>query len=290
MDIRHLKYFLALAEYGSVHGAAKAVFVSQPAVSRRLRDLEAELGVTLYERSAQGTRLTPAGQTLRDAAQEALTGLDAGVRRCQAIGQGRLGTLRLGFVDNATWDGRLGQVFERFRQAEPEVALDLRPMNSPEQRTALFNGTLDGAFGYPFGNLADSLTWIPITKYPVMLAWPYSNEDAPRSLAEAARYPFIGFPGFIYPAYYDQLHAAIDATGNTLQFAQLATTEAAMLSLVAARVGVALVNGANRYRPPAGVSFHGLRDIDLELPLCFLYREENASPVLTRFLESLSEA
>lgn len=290
MDIRHLRYFVALAEYGGVRAAAGRLFVSQPAVSRRLRDLEAEVGVALYQNTPKGMRLTHAGHAFRDVAENVLTSLEDGVQQVRAIGHGRAGRLRLGFVDNATWDGRLGRILGHFRQAEPDVALELEPMNSPQQEEALAREAIDGAFVYPFSDLSNDYRCVELARYPLVLAWPNAHGVAPSTLVEASAHPFIGFPRRTYPAYYDQLQTLWADAGVTLDIVQSATTEAAILSLVAAGVGAALVNGANRYRPPQGVGFHDLADIALELPLCFVYRPASASPALMRFVDSLSDA
>ncbi|WP_281916060.1 LysR family transcriptional regulator [Caldimonas thermodepolymerans] len=290
MDFRHLRYFLAIAERGSVREAAEAVHISQPALSRQLQDLEDELGATLFTRSARGVSLTPIGEAFLVHARQILATAQASKDQVRRMAAGLEGRLCLGFVENATWDGRLPMAFRQFKESAPDVDLDLVPLNSPEQLDRLEAGTLDGALIYPFGDLPAHWHRRLLVTYDVVVALPNSWQfpsGPPRSLRQLQDRDFIVFPRHVYPAYYDRLMGQCHALGTPLRSIQSAATESAILSLVSSGMGAAIVNSANRYRPPALVDFVALEDLSIPLPLTFVRRAADPNPVLRRFEQVL---
>ncbi|POZ60192.1 LysR family transcriptional regulator [Chromobacterium alticapitis] len=292
MQLRHLRYFAATAEYGSVRLAAEHLHVSQPAVSRQIQALEQELGFPLFERSPRGLALTPAGGSyLRDVAQ-AMALLDAAAHNARRIADGLQGRLRLGCVENAGWDGAVPQALSRFQQAFPGTRIELSAMNSPQQWRAVADGALDGGFLYQFEALPDELLAVPVRQSDAVLAlpraWGLAHDEAqPFDLRAAAGRPFVMMPREVYPAYYDRLIAECRCLGVALQVTQEAATETAILSLVCAGIGAAIVNSANLGRPPAQARFYALRDFSVPMPLVFVHRREAKNPVLARFLATL---
>jgi DNA-binding transcriptional LysR family regulator len=163
-------------------------------------------------------------------------------------------------------------------------------MNTPEQFDAIAAGQLDGGFCYRIGPLPQGITSIAVLEQNVVLAvpqaWPLGSADAVLA-SELVGKPFIAFPRRVYPAYYDRLLSACAERGLTLDIRQEASTETAILSLVSAGMGAAIVNAANRYRPPARVRFVELRDLSVPLPLEFCFAAADSNPALERFVEQL---
>jgi DNA-binding transcriptional LysR family regulator len=290
MELRHLRYFISVAESESLRVAAERIHVTQPAITRQIHDLEAELGVQLFERSHLGMKLTPAGTLFLREVRIALDILSSAARSAGRVAAGLEGSLCIGFVENASWDGVVPETFNHFQQIAPEVSLQLAALNTPEQFAGMMSDRIDGGFIYRFGKQPKGISTIPVANHDVVLAvpsrWPLSAEPsvAARNLNGK---PFICFPRQTYPEYFDHLIGSCDAAGLTLNVVQEASTEAAILSLVSAGIGAAIVNSANRGRPPALVRFIPLSDLSIPLPLQFAYRESNANPALARFRELL---
>lgn len=290
MELRHLRYFIAVAELRSVRAASEHLHVTQPAISRQIQDLEDAVGATLFERTPRGLKLTPAGEAYLAEARDILGRVDAANRLARRIASGVQGHLRIGFVENAAWSGIVSRALSAFEQAAPDVALELTPMNTPEQLDALAAGRLDGGFAYRFGSLPEGIDSVHVLDQNVVLAvpesWPQGSAGAVVA-QELAGKPFIAFPRRVYPAYYDHLLSACAERGLTLDIRQEASTETAILSLVSAGLGAAIVNAANRDRPPARVRFVALRDLSVPLPLEFCFVAQEANPALKRFVELL---
>ncbi|WP_321960926.1 LysR family transcriptional regulator [Paraburkholderia sp. J7] len=290
MELRHLRYFIAVAELRSVRSASEQLHVTQPAISRQIQDLEQAIGAALFERTPRGLLLTAAGEAYLSEAREILARVDAANRLARQIASGLRGHLRVGFVENAAWSGIVSSALREFEQAVPEVALELQPMNTPEQLEAIAAGRLDGGFCYRVGVLPEGIASVPVLEQNVLLAVPEAwllGKAGAVSTADLRETPFIAFPRRVYPAYYDRLLSACAERGLTLDIRQEASTETAILSLVSAGMGAAIVNAANRDRPPARVRFVDLQDLSVPLPLEFCYVKNGANMALARFVDQL---
>ncbi|ARS52801.1 LysR family transcriptional regulator [Kushneria konosiri] len=290
MELRHLRYFVAAAELGSVHAAAEQLHISQPSISRQIHDLEEALGATLFSRSARGLTLTPVGEMFLARAKRILADVDEARVHATRMAQGLSGRLTLGFIENSTWGGLLPRVLMQFKQHAPEVDLELLPLNSSDQLAQLDGGRLDGGFVYPFGGLASHLEMRALETHDVVVALPgawLSNMPRPRRLTDIADRDFITFPRHIYPAYFDHLQSACLALGAPLRSIQTAESETAILSLVSSGMGAAIVNSANRYRPPALVELIELDDLSIPMTLSFVHASSNPNPALRSFLAIL---
>lgn len=295
MELRHLRYFIAVAEYESVRLASEHLHITQPAISRQIQDLEDELGFLLFERSPRGLKLTLAGESYLRDVRKVMASLDSAVRAAKRVAVGLQGQLRLGYVENAGWDGLVPRTFSRFQAEVPEVKIELTALNSPEQLRAIADETLDGGFIYQYGPLSDEFATIPLLDYDVVLAVPRAwaidhDETHPIDIRTLADRPFVMFPRSVYPSYYDRLIGACQQSGISLNVVQEETTEAAILSLVCSGIGAAIVNSANLGRPPAQVRFFQLKDLSVPMPLTFAYRADAANPVLFRFISILCAA
>ncbi|OZI56022.1 LysR family transcriptional regulator [Bordetella genomosp. 4] len=292
MDLRHLRYFIAITEHGSVRLAADHVHISQPAISRQIHDLEEELGAALFDRGPRGLSLTPIGEAFLVRARGILADVQAAKDQARRMATGLSGHLSVGFVENATWDGVVPQVFRAFKEHAPEVDLELRPLHSPEQLDQLEAGSLDGAFVYPFASLPAHCTSQRVALHDVVVALPNSWQfrgGKPRRLRDLADRSFITFPRHVYPDYYDNLLNACAALGGPLHSVQSVTTEAAILSLVSSGMGAAIVNSANQFRPPALVEFVSLDDLSIPMHLTFVTRQDNPNPALKLFSMTLRD-
>lgn len=290
MELRHLRYFIAVAEHESVRVAAQSIHVTQPALSRQLQDLEEELGIALFDRTPRGLKLTAAGSVFLDGARRTLAAVHSAKRLAQQTAAGQEGHLRIGFIENAGWDGLVPDTFNRLQAEAPRLDIELVPLNTMVQVRELQAGSLDGGFINLFMTLPEGICARPVVQNNVMLAAPRNWDlpaDAPLTAAMLSGRPMVGFPRAAHPAYYDRLLAACTAAGLTLNVVQDVSTETAIMSLVSAGIGCAIVNTANRGRPPALVRFLDIADLSVPMPLTFVYRKDNTNPALTRFCAAL---
>jgi DNA-binding transcriptional LysR family regulator len=290
MELRHLRYFVAVAESQSFRLAAERIHITQPAITRQIHDLEAQLGVELFVRTPWGVTLTPAGELFLRETRTVFDVLDSAMRSARRVASGMQGRLRIGFVENTSWTDLVPEVFHRFQQEAPDIGLELHPLDTPGQLAALAGDRLDGGFVYTFDKLPDEIAAIPVQECGVVLAVP-ERWALPTTLPVPARElngkPFICFPRHTYPAYHDLLIGKCREAGLTLDVVQEVATEAAMLSLVSAGVGAAVVNAANRAHPLALAHFIDFLDVSVPMLLAFAYKASNSNAALLRFRQLL---
>lgn len=291
MELRQIQYFIAIAELEHFGRASQKLRIAQPALSRQIKLLEAELEVELFERLPRGIRLTPAGKVLLGHMKGLSRQISKAVTETRATAAGLLGTLHLGVIEASAWQGLVPDGIARFRSTFPQVDLALSAMDSAEQMAAIRQGRLDGGILYnaPEDPAFDVLR---LERHPVMLAVHASSPLALRdslSIHEVADQPFIGFCRQVSPLYYDDTQAAFRQAGVTPRFIAETWTEADMLALVSAGAGIALVNSCQSWRPPHAVRFRPLTDFDVALELCFVSQRDNHLPVIAHMQDLLAE-
>lgn len=290
MELRHLRYFLTIAQTQNMRRASEKLHVTQPALSRQLRDLESELGVELFERLPRGLRLTDAGSSYRDEVSRVLELLADAGKRARRIALGEAGLLKLGYVEITAWEGIVPDALQAFTRKHPEMRLELAPADTPRQLKLIEDRDIDGGFVYSLGQGPENLHTRIVRGCNVVLAFPaaWANRiGAQPRLRDFTSFPFVAFPREDYPAYYDRILAACHAGGLIPQVVQHGHSESAVLSLVSAGIGVAIVNDANTARPPASVRFVRVHDLSIPLDLYFVHRTDNANPALRVFADQL---
>ena len=291
VELRHLRYFIAVAESGSFRLASERINITQPAITRQIHDLESILGATLFKRTARGVDLTPAGEVYLREARKAIAAVQAASTAVKRFANGESGRLRLGVNDNASWDGPVPDALRSLQRDNPDLAIQVSSLNTPQQYEALVAGTLDGGFVYTFGDTPAGIRTIVLAQHEVVLAVPNDWALAERrsvSPGDLHDVPIVLFPRHVYPAYYDTLIAACRDSGLTLRVTQEEQTESAILSLVSAGIGAALVNSANRSRAPVRVTFVPVKPFSVRLPLSFAYLPQNENPALARLIQTLA--
>jgi len=208
--------------------------------------------------------------------------------RARRVALGQSGTLRVGFVESISWHGAVPESFRQFRERHQEAELQLRPSSSLEQIEAVEAGRLDAGFVFTIANFNRDLAELPVASLNLLLAAPNGHPLTKlkklrlRDLSDAA---FIWFPRRESPAYYDRLmHECFRGGLKTPRIVQEAVNEATILSLVSCRLGVAFVSGATRWRCPKGVVLLPVMDLDLPLPYALVWRKDNVSPLLAKFV------
>src|SRR6202023_2931006 len=170
MELRHLRYFVAIGEEENYRRAAQRLNVAQTALSTQIQDLEAELGFKLFDRLPRGVKLSAAGKLFLEGASRILRDVNEAAARAARVALGRSGTLRVGFTENASWRGVVPESFRRFRGMRPDAGLQLQPSASLEQLEAIRSGRLDAGFVFNMPNTDPELELLPVAVQHIELA------------------------------------------------------------------------------------------------------------------------
>jgi DNA-binding transcriptional LysR family regulator len=288
MELRHLRYFVAIGEEENYRRAAQRLNVAQTALSTQIQDLEAELGFKLFDRLPRGVKLSVAGRLFLEDARRILQQVSEAAARAARVARGQSGTLRVGFTENASWRGVVPESLRRFRERQPDAELQLTPATSLEQIEGLRFGRLDAGFVFNMSKTDSELDHIPVALQHVELAVPKGHPLIKlkklrlRDLSEAS---FVWFPRREAPAFYDRLmHECFRGGLKSPRIVQEGLNESTILSLVSHGMGVGWVNGTARGRCPEGVVIMSIVDLDMPLPLALAWRRDNTSPLLANFI------
>jgi DNA-binding transcriptional LysR family regulator len=288
MELRHLRYFVAVGEEQHYGRAAQRLRVAQPALSRQIQDLEGEVGFKLFERLPRGVKLNAAGKLFLEDARRILKEVNEATARAARVARGQSGTLRVGFTENASWRGVVPESFRWFREMQPDAELQLQPSPSLVQLEAIRSGRLDAGFVFNMPKADPELDRLPVTMQRIELALPAGHpltklkELRLRDLTDA---PFVWFPRRESPALYDRLmHACFRGGLKSPRIVQEGLDEATILSLVATGLGVGWVLGTARWRRPESVVIMSVVDLNVPLPLALAWRKDNKSPLLASFV------
>lgn len=288
VELRHLKSFVAVAEELHFGRAAQRLHVVQPAVSRQIRLLEQELGVTLLARTRRRVELTEAGARFLDGARRALAEVEQSVRVAQRAGRGEVGRVAVGFVGSAVV---LPPVLRAFRRRFPAVELELHQLTTARQVEALRDGRLHvGLLRPPI--TARDLSLEPVHHDRLVVVLPERHPLARRSritVAALAGEPFILWPRREGPGFHDQVVALCRRAGFSPRVAQEAVEMQTIVSLVAGGLGVSVVpssialwrRGRVVYRPLAGAA--------LWVEMALAWRSGDVSPAARAFVETVRE-
>src|SRR5580704_6231220 len=175
MELRHLRYFMAVGEEQHYGRAARRLGVAQPALSRQIQDLEKEIGFKLFDRMPRGVKLSAAGELFLEDARRILQDVGEATARAARVARGQSGTLRVGFAENVSWHGVAPDSFRRFREQQPDVDLQLQPAASLEQLEAIRSGRLDAGFANFMPKVDADLDQLIVDWQQIQLALPKRN-------------------------------------------------------------------------------------------------------------------
>lgn len=290
MELRHLRYFVAVAELLHFRHAAELVHVAQPALSQQIHQLEEEIGVTLFERSHHKVRLTPAGKAFYENAQRILKLADQTVAKARNVEFGDAGTIRIGFVSTAAIRV-LPDAMKKLQKQVPSAEVELNELAAGEQIDGLYREQLD--IGFVHARLSqDVLKTMVVARDRLIAAVPVSSKLARCvrvDLKDLASWTAIMPAGHTSSGFYEQVRMAYQMAGvrpERVHYTRLLQTG---LLLVAAGVGVSLVPESFQSIHVKGVAYKKLK---VEPPLCELvaaWRRDNTSPLLNRFIKNLPE-
>lgn len=293
MELRHLRYFVAVGEEQHYGRAAHRLRVAQPALSRQIQDLEGEIGFQLFDRLPRGVRLSDAGKTFLADARLILQQVNEAALRAGRVARGLAGTLRVGFTESTSWHGVVPDSFRQFRQGQPDAELQLSSLLSLEQIQAVRAGRLDAGFVFNMPKGDAELDQALVASQKLVLGVPRAHALTKLKslrLRDLTDTDFVWFPRRQSPVYYDRLMQACARGGlKTPRIVQEAADQATLLALVACRLGVAFVSDATRWRCPKDVVLRPVVDLHLPIAFSLVWRKDNASPLLARFVADVRQ-
>jgi len=285
MELRTLRYFVTLAEELHFGRAAQRLSITQPPLSMAIRGLEEELGVELFARTRRQVALTHAGSTFLEQARSVLARAGEAVQLARAAHRGEVGRLAIGFMSASIYT-LLPPVLREFRSACPGVRLELRELTLPQQFAALRRGDIHAGFVRPPVTDAQ-LTSRLLLEEPLLVALPATHPLASARRVRIARLrdePFVMFqraPGLVL---HDLVLGLCLQHGFSPRVVEEATQSHAVVALVSADIGVALVPASAREIRLRGVEFRPLAETTPAVGTALAWRRDDASPVLSAFV------
>ncbi len=289
MELRHLRYFVAVADELSFSRAAERLQIAQPPLSQQIQALEAELGVQLFNRDKRPIQLTQAGQAFLEEARSTLTNLEQAIRKTQRIDQGELGHLTVGFTSSMA-NGVLPDVLRIFRQQYPETDLILREASSGSQIQGLRDHQTDIIFAYRAPALieAKDLEVTLLSQETLVAVLPQHHPLATQStisLLDLAKEDFVMPLRPVVFGLSEQIYALCAQAGFVPQVAQEAIFMVTILGLVAGEMGVSILPSSVQNLRREGVTYRPIQEEASANPLTIVRRQEHASLILQKFID-----
>jgi LysR family hca operon transcriptional activator len=285
MELRHLRYFVAVAEEGSLTVAAdRRLHTAQPSLSRQIRDLEHEVGAQLLVRSVRGVELTDSGQAFLDHARLVLVQVEAAIEAARRAAHPAKPTFALGFLTGQEM-GWLPEAMRILRDELPNIEVSVSSQYSPDLAQALLRGKLDLAFMRPEAKMPD-LDYRVVVKEPLVVVMPGDHRLASRNavaLQDIAGEIFIGMSNTA-PVLQVVIDDYLKRSGMDLRPVHRVDNLAMAMSLIASTRGVALLPAYARNFLPSSVISRPIKGYVPTIDLVIGYNRANTSPTLKLFL------
>lgn len=291
MELRHLRYFSAVAEWGSFTGAARRLHVAQSSLSEQIADLEHELGGALLNRTGRQIRLTPMGSLFLEEARKTLAAADRAVEVTRRSMRGEEGTLSIGFF---LWGsgGFFPRIIREYRRRRPGIRLTLLEMHANAQVQALERGLLDVGLTRPPDATADRILSSELLfRDPVLAVVRPDHPFAGRVVGagDLRGEPLVLAERASNPVLFDSIVTFCDTAGFAPKIANTSSTWSGVLTLVEAGEGVALVPAGVRQLRTRGLAFCKLAPASLFVGLSAVWNPRHVGPALEAFLQLLEE-
>lgn len=290
MELRHLRYFIAVAEELHFGRAAEQLGISQPPLSQQIQALEEELGARLFERTNRRVALSAVGRLFLSEARQVLAQLEQAVDVARRAQRGELGELKVGFTASAPFTSTIPRAIRAFRQACPDVHLDLRELSSRCVAEAVHEGRLQVGMLRPLAPLPEELVVLELFAEPLVAVLPVDHplaggREVGVRLAALGEEPFVFFPRTFGTGLYDQLLGLARAAGFSPRIVQEASEAMTLIGLVATGLGVTVLPASFSRMRIDGVVCRTLLDPGASTAVWLVRRRDEASPLVRRFAE-----
>jgi DNA-binding transcriptional LysR family regulator len=287
MELRHLRYFVAVAQAENVSRAALKLHVSQPGISRQIQDLEAEIGFQLLERSAKAVRLTAAGKVFLNEAKSVLQHADEAVKKARAVAQGSSGEIHVGYAPSLTVQ-ILPPILRAFQGQFPHVRVTLHDLSSEEMLAQLVEKKLHLALTtLPPGKMLRRISFVELARYALCVAMSPLHPLAKSrtlTLLRVAREPLIGLTRKDYPEAYSQMGKLFAAAGCKPRLAEEHEDGSSIIAAVEAGRGIALVPSSLACIVGTRVKLLPLKPALPPIPVGAVWCTENKSAMVKQFI------
>ncbi|MFM0667421.1 LysR family transcriptional regulator [Paraburkholderia sediminicola] len=296
MELRHLRYFLAVAEEGQFTRAAERLAMQQPPLSQQIRTLEEEIGFELFVRMPRGVTLTPAGQAFAEDAQCLLQNLQQAVEKASRIARGELGTISIGLTSSAAFHPFTTEAIRAFRSVCPEVAVELAELNAAEIIERLAAGQIQAAFLRKPVDSREGVAFELLLDEPMVVVLPVGHpllkgKKRPQVSLKALTHEdfiLVRRPGA--PGMYADILAACRQAGFVPRIAREVPRMVSGINLVAAGLGVTLVPASMQRYDQVGTVYCTLANPSkLSAPLHLAYPTALHNSAATRFIQLVKE-
>ncbi|MFH5066860.1 LysR substrate-binding domain-containing protein [Enterobacter cloacae complex sp. 2024EL-00215] len=287
MELRYLRYFVAVAHERHFTKAAKSLGISQPPLSQQIKRLEEEVGTPLFRRLTRGVELTEAGEAFYEDACKILAMSDAALEKARGIARGLIGSLSIGITSSDAFHPHIFALIRQFQLQNPAVTVHQVEANMATLMTRLGEGELDLAFVRLPCESSKAFELKILDREPMVVALhrmhPLAGQPS-LTLAQLNTTPVILFPQDVAPGLYDRVYGCCERAGidmqHTLQSSQLSSS----LSMVAAGGGFALVPQSMAAISPPDVTYHALTTPELYTDIALCWRRFERSRTVKRFL------
>lgn len=292
MELRHLRYFIVAAEEENFNRAAERLHLAQPALSRRIHDLEAEMGVLLFERGKQRVRLSTVGRAFFDDIRRVLKDLERACAKSRRMSRGETGVLSLGLNHTVLRHAIASRAVQEFHAKYPDVEVKMDAGKHRYLVDAILDGQVDAAFLYTRPIDDPVFDYVEVVRDAFLLALPKLHPLASRPeirLADLREEDFLWMKRENAPSRWDQMIAACEAGGLTPRIVQQVTSESSRLHLVAAGMGVTFVTTGFQNYLSESVAIRRVVDFNVTMTLELAWRRDNLSPLLEGFIEIVKQ-
>ncbi|CAD6520161.1 Hca operon transcriptional activator HcaR [Paraburkholderia hiiakae] len=289
MNLRHLEYFVVLAEELHFRRSAERLGVTQAPLSLAIQALEADLGARLFHRTRREVSLTEAGIALLEDARAILARVEHAKESVWETVSGEVGRLRVGFTNACSLSPVFPRLIHAYRTRRPKVIMSLIELSSTRQLEAIEQRELDvGLLRAPLGGASSNLVLTPLYTEPLLLAVPSRHRLAKARTVRVADLngePFIAYPRAAGVVVHEQTLALCAKRGFEPEVVQEAQQASTLVGLIATGLGIALVPASLRAIAVPGVVFRTLDDDDTTTTLYIAHRYGDANARVTQFVD-----
>ena len=285
MELRHLRYFVVVAEELHFRRAAEKLGIQQPPLSMQIRQLEAEIGTPLFRRAQRRVELTDAGHSFLEDARAILASAQTATGRARKAALGDHGRLRVGMINSAPFHPLILRILREYRQNHPGVWMTMEEASTPELAERIRAQNLDLAFVRPLLDATPGLITEHLFDEPVLVALPHGHPLARKRtvpLGALSLEPFVLFSRPVGSGLYDQIISACHRAGFSPRVTQEASQVTSIVNLVAAGLGVSLVPASMQKIHSEGIAYRPLASDAPVARMSLIYRRGEASTTVQK--------
>jgi DNA-binding transcriptional LysR family regulator len=287
LELRHLKYFKTVAEELHFGKAAARLKMAQPPLSQQIRQLEEELGVSLFHRTKRNVELTEEGQVFLENVYQIFNNLDEAIEKVRMVNRGEIGEIVIGFIASAAYD-ILPNIMKCYRKQYPAIKVVLKQLTSEEQLHSLHDGTIQiGIISEP--TESESVNYEIIRQEPMVLALPkehpLASDTSPINLVDIANEPFILTGRDANPRHYDGVINSCYQAGFSPKIVQETKEMSSVISLVSSGIGVAIVPTSIQILLNNVIVYREIENITFNTTTALAWESGNRSPLVKAFIE-----